>query len=101
MRRMVLISAAVLFFTTACSKTPELGGDWNMGGPYNVGKPCKIIQNGEAITFVNENGDKSTGILKDNTTVMATDWEGGLQGLLADGATRIDWKNGTWWLKKK
>jgi len=98
---MALILAAVLTSATACSNTPELAGDWKMGGPYNVGKPCKIIQNGDTITFVNENGDKSKGILKDSTTVIATDWEGGLQGLLANGATRINWKNGTWWLREK
>lgn len=72
-----------------------------MGGPYNIGKACKITQDGTTLTFVNENGDKSNGLIKDKTTVVATDWEGGLEGVLVDDATRINWKNGTWWIREK
>jgi hypothetical protein len=101
MRKITLTLAIVLFFISACGRTPNLGGAWKMGGPYDVGKPCTIIQNGETLTFVNQNGEKSTGKLKDNTTVIATNWEGGLEGVLSDSSARINWKNGTWWLKEK
>jgi len=93
--------AMLVLFVAGCGKNPELDGEWKMGGPYNQGKPCKIIQRGDVLTFVNENGDKSNGTLKGKATVVAIDWEGGLEGVLADDATRINWKNGTWWLKAK
>src|SRR6185436_2263038 len=93
--------AMLLLFVAGCGKNPELGGEWKMGGPYNQGKPCKIVQRGDVLTFVNENGDESSGTFKDRAKVEVKDWEGGLEGVLADGATRINWKNGTWWLKAK
>jgi hypothetical protein len=43
---------------------------------------------------VNEKGDKCRGVLKAHSEVIALDWEGGLTGVLTDGATRINWKNG-------
>jgi len=104
---LALILAVIAFFATSCSTTccgsasPHLAGDWKMGGPYNVGKPCQILQADNYLTFVNENGDKSRGVLKNKTEVIALDWEGGLNGILTNGATRINWKNGTWWLREK
>jgi len=80
---------------------PRLGGDWKMGGPYNVGKACQIIQSGKALTFVNENGNESRGEFKDKSAVVALDWEGGLNGKLNKTATRINWRNGTWWIREK
>jgi len=99
------ILAIISFFTTSCSTThygsafPNLAGNWTMGGRINAGKPCLILQSGNYLTFVNEGGNKSRGILKDKSEVIALDWEDGLSGILTDGATRINWKNGTWWLK--
>jgi hypothetical protein len=105
-KTLTLIFAIISFLTTSCSTTrcrstfPHLAGDWEMGGPYNIGKPCLILQAGNYLTFVNEGGDKSRGVLKDKSEVIALDWEGGLSGILTEGATRINWKNGTWWLKE-
>ena len=70
-----------------------------MGGPYNVGMPCQIIQDGSNLVFVNENGQKSSGGLVDPYTVVATDWENGLRGTLTWDKNRIDWANGTWWVR--
>jgi len=80
---------------------PRLAGDWKMGGPYNVGRPCQILQSGNDLTFVNENGNQSSGVFESKTVVIALDWEGGLRGTLNKKATRINWKNGTWWLKER
>jgi hypothetical protein len=93
---LILAVAAFLFFT---GKSPNLAGDWKLGGPYSVGQPCQILQAGTNLMFVNEKGDKCRGFLKTKSEVIAVDWEGGLTGILTNGATRINWRNGTWWLK--
>jgi hypothetical protein len=95
---LALIFAGISFFA---GKSPHLAGDWKMGGPYDAGQPCQILQAGTNLTFVNEKGDKCRGVLKTQSEVIALDWEGGLTGILTNGATRINWKNGTWWLKEK
>jgi DNA-directed RNA polymerase subunit RPC12/RpoP len=80
---------------------PRLAGDWKMGGPYNVGMACHIRQSGKDLTFVNEKGDESQGAFNSKTEVIALDWEGGLTGKLVKNNTRINWRNGTWWVKAK
>lgn len=80
---------------------PRLAGDWKMGGPYNVGMTCHIRQSGKDLTFVNENGNESKGVLESKSEVIALDWEGGLTGRLNKTATRISWRNGTWWIRAK
>ncbi|NMC10868.1 MAG: hypothetical protein GYA39_07855 [Methanothrix sp.] len=77
----------------------DLGGNWKMGGPYNAGRPCQIIQQGNTLTFINENGDRSAGEFTDSATVVATDWEGGLSGAVSAEGDRIDWANKTWWVR--
>jgi hypothetical protein len=77
----------------------DLNGNWEMGGPYNAGEPCQIIQQGNDLTFINENGDQSGGKFIDESTVIATDWEDGLKGTISDDGDRIDWANGTWWVR--
>ena len=99
-KNIALILAAASLLATSCSKSPHLGGDWQMGGPYNAGMACQIIQTGTNLTIVNEKGDKSSGVIKSQSEVVALDWEGGLTGALTNDATRINWRNGTWWLKK-
>lgn len=72
-----------------------------MAGPYNAGMPSVITQDGNYLIFVNEKGGRSRGVLKNDAEVIALDWEGGLIGQLTEGATRINWKNGTWWVRDK
>jgi len=83
------------------SGNPRLAGDWKMGGPYDAGRPCQILQSGNNLTFINENGGKSRGVFESKSVVNALDWEGGLHATLNKNATRISWKNGTWWIKGK
>jgi hypothetical protein len=83
----------------ASGSTSDLNGNWLMGGPYDVGMSCQIIQQGSALTIINENGARSTGSFIDATTVIATDWEGGLKGTISSDGNRIDWANGTWWIR--
>jgi hypothetical protein len=94
--QLALLLVAVTLLVTSCSKSPKLGGDWS----YN-GQPCHVLQNGSNLTFINERGDKSGGtLIAKQSQVIALDWEGGLQGDLADNASRIDWRNGTVWIKQ-
>ena len=102
-----VLVAALALAATSCSTTrcchsfPNLAGKWEMGGPYNVGLPCQILQSGNYLTFINEKGDRARGVLKSPVEVIAIDWEGGLSGALTHNAMRINWKNGTWWLRDK
>ena len=79
----------------------NIGGTWYMGGPYNEGMPCQIIQDGDSLTFINENGQQSSGLFIDSSTIEATDWENGLQGVLSSDGNRIDWANGSWWVRNE
>jgi len=72
-----------------------------MGGPYNEGMACQIIQEGDSLTFINENGQQSSGRFIDSSTIEATDWENGLQGVLSSDGNRIDWANGSWWVRNE
>jgi hypothetical protein len=109
MKRIIPLLLGILALSaTSCSTTrcghslPGLAGNWKMGGPYNVGKPCRVLQEGTDVTFINEMGDKSDGILiARRSEVIALDWEGGLRGLLTDHDSRISWRNGTFWLKTR
>jgi hypothetical protein len=77
---------------------PDITGIWYLGGPYDEGRPCQVIHNGNALIFINENGGQSGGRFVDSGTVVASDWQG-LQGKISDGGKRIDWSNGSWWVR--
>jgi len=77
---------------------PDLSGTWYMGGPINVGQPCKISQEGSTLKFTNENGSPAAGNFVDSKTVEATGWNG-LRGTLSADYKRIDWANGSWWTR--
>ena len=73
-----------------------------MGGPYNVGEPCHILQSGKNLTIVNENGDKFSGVLLSKTKFEIDLAAGGsLSATLNKNVTRINWANGTWWIRAK
>jgi hypothetical protein len=80
------------------SERPDITGIWYMGGPHDEGRPCQILHNGNALIFINENGGQSGGGFVDSGTVVASDWQG-LQGKISDGGKRIDWSNGSWWVR--
>ena len=92
------IAALMLSSTLVFALEHNLGGTWYMGGPGNVGMPCKIIQEGKELTFINERGDHSAGRFNADGTVVATTWSN-LQGTLVNGSDRINWNNKTWWTR--
>lgn len=84
------------------SGNSRLAGDWKMGGPYNVGMPCQVLQAGDGLTFVNENGVRFSGVfITKSEVVVDLNGGGSLNGTLNKNATRINWANGTWWIRAK
>ncbi len=76
----------------------QLAGVWNV---YVAGKMLgtgQVLQTSLSLTFINERGNRSQGTIKNETTVVATDW-GNLQGGLAEGGRRINWANGSYWTR--
>jgi hypothetical protein len=77
----------------------NLAGKWKMGGPYKVGQPCEIIQSENSLIFVNEGGGRADGTFEGNKTVVAVGWDG-LKGDITENSSRINWRNGTWWIRE-
>ena len=96
---LMAVVALMLFSTIVLAQEYNLGGTWYMGGPGNVGMPCKIIQVENELTFINERGDRSAGHFNTDGTVLATTWSN-LKGVLTDTNNRIKWANQTWWYRK-
>jgi hypothetical protein len=77
------------------SASTNLAGAWT-----SAGRPASISQDaGGRLVFTNENGQKSSGSFANATTVIATEWEGGLRGTLQDNGNTIRWANGTTWFR--
>ena len=74
------------------SSLPALHGAWTCSG-----RPTSVRQDGASLVFTNEYGQTSNGYFTDANTVVASDWEGGLRGVLQDGGKTIRWVNGTAW----
>jgi len=74
---------------------PSIGGTWYREG--DTRRPASISQNGNKLTFTNENGLSSNGHFESTDVVVAESWQGGLKGKLNADRTRIDWANGTSW----
>ena len=85
------------------SSRPDLAGVWydysSVSG--NSGAVSNITQTGDKLVFLNSFNNQSEGYFQDNSTIIATGWEGGLQATLEDGGRRIVWKNGSVWQRSK
>jgi len=82
---------------------PNLSGVWYdyTAWTNNAGLICHIEQDGENLIFINNDNNRSTGKLLDNTSVVAIEWEGGLNATLENNGNRIVWKNGSVWERNK
>jgi hypothetical protein len=76
----------------------RISGDWCAQGDKT--KRCSISSNGAFLTFTNENGSKSTGhfVNMQQTVFSADEWQF-VQGTLSPDGLRIDWTNGTYWMR--
>ena len=82
---------------------PNLTGIWYDYSAWsgNSGLVCKITQSGEKLVFTNADNNQSEGNFLDNSTIIATGWQGGLKATLEDKGRRIIWKNGSVWQRSK
>jgi len=102
----VLAVALLLCFIAACDRAPSNTGSPVNGGDLagtwqSNGQPCRIAQSGQDLLFINERGGQSRGRIQDKSTVVATDWEGGLVGELSSNKKIISWRNHTVWVRPK
>jgi hypothetical protein len=76
----------------------RISGDWCAQGDKT--KHCSITSNGAFLTFTNENGSTSTGhfVNMQQTVFSADEWRF-VQGTLSPDGLRIDWTNGTYWMR--
>ena len=72
----------------------RIAGSWSIG----EGRPTSVIQDGNNLLFVNENGNWSSGFFIGGNEVEATGW-GGLTGnvVTTSSGVQIQWANGTTW----
>lgn len=79
----------------------NLEGEWKTGGPsrmLSVGAPCRIYSEGGSLYVLNEKGSAVRAQVLDQETILA-EWQGGLYGYISDNGKRINWANGTWWVR--
>lgn len=85
----------VLISASTGTANPQISGTWN-----DAGKPSSITQDASnSLVFTNGAGMRSAGRFADATTVIATNWEGGLRGKLTNNNATIQWANGTTWTR--
>jgi hypothetical protein len=78
-------------------RTPNLNGSWYPNG--NRSLQCSIQQRKGNLTLQNEVGDRATGSLNGKWGVT-TNWQGTkITGTISRDGTRIDWSNGTYWIR--
>jgi hypothetical protein len=79
------------------SRSPNLNGNWYPNG--NRSLQCSIQQHRGNLTLQNENGDRATGSLNGKWKVT-TNWQGTrISGTISRDGNRIDWSNGTYWIR--
>ncbi|HEY3964028.1 MAG TPA: hypothetical protein VGM05_05680, partial [Planctomycetaceae bacterium] len=72
---------------------PNIAGAWMING-----KATSIAQTGSSLTFTNEDGSTSTGMVVSSNEVEATQW-GNLTATLSSDGNTLTWSNGTVWTK--
>ena len=78
-------------------RTPNLNGNWYPNG--NRSLQCSIQQRRGNLTLQNEVGDRATGSFNGKWGVT-TNWQGTrITGTISKDGTRIDWSNGTYWIR--
>jgi hypothetical protein len=80
---------------------PDLSGNWESKyKPDSNWADASITQEGQSLTFHNENGGKSKGRFVSPNQVVADDWENGLRARVTDDGNRLEWANGSVWRRK-
>jgi hypothetical protein len=75
----------------------SLSGNWYPNG--NRSLSCSIQQRRGSLTLQNESGDRATGSLNGRSH-LTTNWQGTtITGMVSRDGNRIDWSNGTYWIR--
>jgi hypothetical protein len=78
-------------------RAPNLNGRWYPNG--NRSLSCSIQQRRGNLTLQNESGDRATGSFNGKWSVT-TNWQGtSIAGTISRDGNRIDWSNGTYWIR--
>lgn len=75
---------------------PDISGVWYREG--DAARPASIDQSGGTLTLTNEAGAHSRAYFSAVNVLVAQEWSN-LAGNLASGNTRINWANGSIWLR--
>ena len=75
---------------------PDIGGVWYREG--DRARPASIEQTGGTLALTNEAGARSRAYFSASNVLVAQDWSN-LAGNLVTGNTRINWANGSTWLR--
>jgi len=76
----------------------KLDGNWYADGIAS--EVCSIQQVGSTLQLDNGHGAKGSGSI-DGSGRLATKWDGSrIDGEVTADGSRIDWDNGTWWMRK-
>jgi hypothetical protein len=79
------------------NRNPTLNGVWYPNG--NRSLSCSIQQRRGVLTLQNESGQRATGSF-DNKRRITTNWQGTkITGTLTSDGNRINWSNGTYWIR--
>lgn len=94
-RTLVLLVCLLGLASPAFAQYPaaSLGGTW-----YFHGKTAQIWQQGNTLTFQNENGTYSRGAVVGPSTVVAYDW-GNLYAQVTPSGQEIVWPDGATWTR--
>ncbi len=75
----------------------KLAGTWHADGLLS--EVCSIRQHGSALQLDNGHGASASGSV-DAQGRLTTDWKGNtIIGVVSTDGNRIDWDNGTWWVR--
>jgi hypothetical protein len=75
----------------------NLTGTWYAQG--NRSQSCSIRQRGNNLQLSNESGDNASGQMNGKRT-LTTSWNGTtIGGTVSDNGNRINWDNGTYWIR--
>ena len=104
-------SAVALFIALALVKTAVAAPPCDLTGSWSCRGKCQVLdgsdhisQDGSAINFTGETGEVTHGYWEDPFTIVKViDSQKGtqLRGHVSKDCTRIDWKNPTYWIRKR
>ncbi|MET0499979.1 MAG: hypothetical protein ABW172_00500 [Candidatus Binatia bacterium] len=83
-------------FSNIRDQRRDLEGIWYLGGHRDM--RAEIVSSRRGLEATNEHGHTTRLEIGRSGIVQALDWEGGLRGTVRQD--RIDWENGTTWLRQ-